>query len=80
MLRAFGGFCSPWVPLGDFRPQAPYLQILAKKGKGSPYSITERRVPELIPVLGSQPAGDMSHNPAVGCHYFPPVRSYPRNP
>ena len=29
-----------------------------KKGKGSPYSITERRVPEMIPVLGSQPAGD----------------------
>jgi len=27
-----------------------------KKGKGRPYSITERRVPELIPVLGSQPA------------------------
>jgi len=24
-------------------------------------SITERRVPELIPVLGSQPAGDVSH-------------------
>jgi len=32
-----------------------------KKGKGSPYSITERRVPELIPVLGSQPGGDVSH-------------------
>jgi len=31
------------------------------KGKGSPYSITERRVPELIPVLGSQPADDVSH-------------------
>jgi len=29
-----------------------------KKGKGGPYSITEHRVPELIPVLGSQPAGD----------------------
>ena len=29
--------------------------------KGSPYSITERRVPELIPVLGIQPAGDVSH-------------------
>jgi len=29
--------------------------------KGSPYSIIERRVPELIPVLGSQPAGDMNH-------------------
>jgi len=26
-------------------------------------AITERRVPELIPVLGSQPAGDVSHKP-----------------
>ena len=33
------------------------------KGKGSPYSSTERRVPEQIPVLGSQPAGDVSHKP-----------------
>ena len=33
------------------------------KGKSSPYSITERRVPELIPVLGSQPEGDVSHKP-----------------
>ena len=32
-------------------------------GKGSPYSITERRIPELIKVLGSQPAGDVSHKP-----------------
>jgi len=31
--------------------------------KRSPYSITGRRVPELIPVLGSQPAGDVSHKP-----------------
>jgi len=31
--------------------------------KGSLYSITERMVPELIPVLGSQPAGDVSHKP-----------------
>ena len=31
--------------------------------KGSPYSITERRVPQLIPVLGSQPAGDVNHKP-----------------
>ena len=29
--------------------------------KGSPYSITGRRVPELILVLGIQPAGDVSH-------------------
>jgi len=32
-----------------------------KKGKGRPYSITERRVPELISDLGSQPARDVSH-------------------
>ena len=31
--------------------------------KGSPYSNTDRRVSELIPVLGSQPAGDVSHKP-----------------
>jgi len=31
------------------------------KAKASPYSIAERRVPELIPVLGSQPAGDVKH-------------------
>jgi len=34
-----------------------------KKGKGSPYSIAKRRAPELIPVLGSQPAGNVSHKP-----------------
>ena len=30
---------------------------------GSGHSITERRVPELIPVLGNQPSGDVSHKP-----------------
>jgi len=39
------------------------LNALQKKGKGSQYSITERRVPELIPVHDSQPAGDVSHKP-----------------
>ena len=48
--------------------------------KGSPYSITERRVPELIPVLGSQPAGSVSHKPGVGCHYFPPGLQLPPQP
>jgi len=33
------------------------------KGKYNPYSITEHRVPELIWVLGSQLAGDVSHKP-----------------
>jgi len=36
---------------------------ICNKGKGSPYSITERRVAELIPVLGSQPAGNVNHKP-----------------
>ena len=31
--------------------------------KGSLHFITESRVPELIPVLGSQPASDVSHKP-----------------
>jgi len=35
--------------------------MAALKSKGRPYSITENRVPEQIPVLGSQPAGDVSH-------------------
>ena len=38
--------------------------MLYTKRKGSPYSITERRVPELIPVFGSQLAGDVSHKPS----------------
>jgi len=45
------------------RTTSEHVTCLELKGKGSPYSITERRVPELIPVLGSQPAGDVSHKP-----------------
>ena len=55
----------------NLRTQSIYTQlnsdffVLASK-KGSPYSITERRVPELIP--------------AVGCHYFPPGLHLPSQP
>ena len=42
-------------------PSHPLLGI--GKGKGNLYSIAERRVPELIPVLDSQPAGNVSHKP-----------------
>ena len=38
--------------------KALFSNDMKLKGTGSPYSITERRVPELFPVLGSQPAGD----------------------
>ena len=53
---------SPYIT----RPRRKFTAVAknhGKKGKGSPYSITERRVPELIPVLGSQPAADVSHKP-----------------
>jgi len=49
--------------------------IAMNKGEGSPYLIAERRVPELIPVLCSQPAGDVSHKPKG--HYFPPGLQLP---
>ena len=39
------------------------IRFAMQKGKVSPYSITERRVPELIPVLGSQPSGDVNNKP-----------------
>jgi len=49
-VKRFPYFCLFFVAIALFK-------------KGSPYSITERRVPELIPVLGSQPACDVSHKP-----------------
>jgi len=42
------------------------IDVKIKKGKCSPYSIKERRVQEPIPVLGSQPAGDVSHKHGHG--------------
>jgi len=36
---------------------------MCENDKGSLYSTAQRRVPEQIPVLGSQPAGDVSHKP-----------------
>jgi len=44
-----------------------------KKGKGNPYSITERRVPELQSwFFAVSLQVTRVTNPAVGCHYFPP--------
>ena len=57
----------PFLPPNQQRQSTEGIQpvenLVHKKGKGSPYSITECRVLELIPVLGSQPAGDVSHKP-----------------
>jgi len=42
--------------------------VSSEKGVGSPHSIAERRVPELIRVLGSQSAGEVSHKPGGVSH------------
>jgi len=54
--------------------------MLLQKGKASPYSIIERMVLELIPVLGSQPAGDVSHKPGGRLPLFPPGLQLPPQP
>jgi len=64
---------STWKPsknstLVVTKPNAFHIFFIScmynsKKGKGCLYSITKRSVPELIPVLDSQPAGDVSHKP-----------------
>jgi len=42
--------CSEWI----------FAFIMCRKGKSIPYSITEHRVPKLVLVPRSQPAGDVS--------------------
>jgi len=56
-------FCGKRSPIETLAPISQNILrfVIRLKGNSSPYSITERRVPELIPVLGSQPAGDVSH-------------------
>ena len=58
-LLAKAVFCKSMVNSLCTTAEAICLNTNLKKG--SPYSITERRVLELILVLGSQPAGDASH-------------------
>jgi len=67
LLYLLTSACSLPVPI---QSDAVVIRLLSQNlhcrycEKGSPYSITERRVPELIPVLWcSQPAGDVSHKP-----------------
>jgi len=59
--------CTKFSRLSSSRNPGPaplkQLTVIRNKGKGSPHSIARRRVPELIPVLGSQPLGDVNHKP-----------------
>jgi len=63
--------CNPLILL---------LRFVVIKGKGSPHTITKRRVPELIPVLGSQPAGDVSHKPGNRQPVLSPGPQLPSRP
>ena len=63
MLRWFIHLRAHGLRKGNEQPACLHSSWGKKIGKGSPYSSTERRVPELIPVLGSQPAGDVNHKP-----------------
>jgi len=78
ILRTFLCARDPQIPLKWL--QYSTRPTVSGKGKGSPYSITERRVPELIQVLGSQPAGDVSHKPGGRLHYFLPGPQLPWQP
>jgi len=49
--------------LWSFIKQLLFLYYI-KKGKVSPCSTAKHKVPELIPVHGTQPAGDASHKPS----------------
>ena len=53
------------LTIDRFIHPAPHADSVNNKAivKSSPYSITERGIPLLIPVLGNQPAGDVSHKP-----------------
>jgi len=60
----YGDFCVGITPKLTSTTVVGLHQIRAhSKGKGSQYSITERRVPVLIPILVSQPAGDVNKKP-----------------
>ena len=60
--RARGDSRSKYVGAWPL-PFSPSGRLPLRSKKGSSYSIAERRVLELIPVLDSQPAGDVSHKP-----------------
>jgi len=54
--------------------------VLHRQRKASPYSSAERSVPELIPVLSSQPAGDASHKPGGMLSLLSPGLQLPSQP
>jgi len=68
-IPAEAAVVNPWPNVSATRDELMSQVIVSKIRKclsicrPSPYSVAERRVPELISVLVSQPAGDVSHKP-----------------
>ena len=61
-LRCSMVCCGPcWYRQTDVQQMHRAAILCQQCQYKSPNSITERRVPELIPVLGSQPASDVNH-------------------
>jgi len=58
-----GGGRSPAMGLVGLAECPLGERVFSWKGKGSPYSIAERRVPELIPVLAVSLQVTLSHKP-----------------
>ena len=60
--------CTLWTFMRHFFTYNAQVCVCQKvKGKANTYSTTERRIPQLFLVLGSQPALTWVINPAVGC-------------
>ena len=78
LWERFHWACRQWRNKGTevTKHTHPLLSILIILGGGKNKAKVAHtrlpRVPELIPILRSQPAGNVSQTPAVGCHYFPP--------
>jgi len=52
---------NSYLACGSSEHENKRIYVVSGNKNGSSYSMAECRVPELIPVLGSQPADDASH-------------------
>ena len=88
IFSAFSGFRAFLINILDYNsPEKKIIHIYYfssmyyfQKGKGSPYSITEHRVTELIRFLAINQQVTWIINLAVGCHCFSPGLQLPSQP
>ena len=86
--HAFQCSCSHWsLQFANYSWEYSSVHVceqvfkVNKKSKDSPYSVAERKVPELMCRFLAVSLQVMRViNPAVGCHYFPPGLQLPLQP